>query len=48
MNQTNTKVDLNDKRMKIDYFMIKIIVLSKVRGYLLLYISFKFDYKACS
>ena len=48
MNQKNTKVDSDDKRMKIDRFMLKKIVLSKVRGDLFLYISFRFDYKVIS
>jgi len=48
MNQTNTKADSNEKGMKIDRFMMKIIVLDKVRGYSFLYIVFKFDYKFSS
>ena len=45
INQTNTKVNSDDKKMKIDKFMLKKIVISKVRGDLFLYISFRFDYK---
>ena len=48
MNQTNTKVDSNDKRMKIDRIMLKKIVIGKVRGDLFLYISFRFDYRVSS
>ena len=45
INQTNTKVDSDDKKMKIDRFMLKKIVIGKVREDLFLYISFRFDYK---
>ena len=48
MNQTITKVNSDDKRMKIDKFMLKKIVLGKVRGDLFLYISFRSDYKVSS
>ena len=48
MNQTTTKVDLDDKRMKIDKFMPKKIVLGKVQRDLFLYISLKFGYKCNS
>ena len=48
MNHTNTKADSNDKGMKIDRFMMKIIVLGKVQGYPFLYIILKFDYKFSS
>ena len=43
MNQTTNKVDLDDKRMKIDKFKLKKIILDKVRGDRFLYISFGFD-----
>ena len=45
MNQTATKMDLDDKRMKIDKFKLKKIVIGIVRGDQFLYISLKFDYK---
>ena len=45
MNQTTSKVDFDDKKMKIDWFDIKKIVLGTVRGDQFLYISLKFDYK---
>ena len=45
MIQTNTKVNWNDKRMKIDKFMLKKNVLSRIRGAQLFYIAFRFDYK---
>ena len=48
MNQTNVKVDLDDKRMKLDRFVVKKIVLGSVRGDQFLYISFRFDYKVNS
>ena len=48
MNQTNTKVDSNDKRMKIDRIMLKKIFIGKVRGDMFLYISFRFDYRVSS
>ena len=45
MNQTATKMDLDDKRMKIDKFKLKKIIIGIVRGDQFLYISLKFDYK---
>ena len=48
MNQAITKVNSDDKRMKIDKFILKKIVLGKVRGDLFLYISFRSDYKVSS
>ena len=48
MNQTNIKVDLDDKKMKLDRFMVKKIVLGTVRGDQFLYLSFRFDYKVSS
>ena len=45
MNQTTTKVDSNDKRMKIDKFKLKKIVFGTIWGDQFLYISLKFDYK---
>ena len=48
MNQTNIKVDLVDKKMKLDRFMVKKIVLDIVQGDQFLYLSFRFDYKVNS
>ena len=48
MNQTNIKVDLVDKKMKLDRFMVKKIVLDIVQGDQFLYLSFRFDYKVSS
>ena len=45
MNQTTSKVDSDDKQMKIDWFILNKIVLDIVRGDQFLYISLKFDYK---
>ena len=45
MNQITTKVDLNDKKMKINKFKPKKIIIGKVREDQFLYISLKFDYK---
>ena len=45
MNQTISKVDLDDKKIKIDWFNLKKIVIGIVRGDQFLYISLKFDYK---
>ena len=46
MDQTTSKVDSNDKKMKIDWFNLKKIVIGTVRGdQFLYYISLKFDYK---
>ena len=48
MNQTNAKVDQDDKRMKLNRFVLKKIVLGTVRGNQFLYISFRFNYKVSS
>ena len=48
MNQTNIKVDPDNKKMKLDRFMVKKIILGIIRGDHFLYISFKFDYKVSS
>ena len=45
MNQTTSKVDSDDKKMKINWFNLKKIVLGTVQGDQSLYISLKFDYK---
>ena len=45
MNQTTSKVDLDDKKIKIDWVILNKIVLSTVQGDQFLYISLKFDYK---
>ena len=45
MYQTNVKVDPDDKRMKLDRFVVKKIILGIIRGDQFLYISFRFDYK---
>ena len=45
MNKITTKVDSDDKRMKINKFKLKKIVLDTVRGNQFLYIFLKFDYK---
>ena len=45
MNQIITKVDSDDKRMKMNKFELKKIVIGIVRGDQFLYISLKFDYK---
>ena len=45
MNQTISKVNSDDKKMKIDWFILNKIVLGIVRGDQFLYISLKFDYK---
>ena len=39
MNQTTSKVDFDDKRMKVDKFKLKEIVLGTVRGDQFLYID---------
>ena len=39
MSQTTSKVDPDDRKMKIDWFNIKRIVLSTIRGDQFLYIS---------
>ena len=43
MNQTTSKVDFDDKKMKLDWF--NQIVLGTILGDEFLCISFKFDYK---
>ena len=48
MNKKTSKVDSDDKRMKIDKFLLEKIVLDTVRGVQFLYISLKFGYKCCS
>ena len=41
MNQTTSKVDFDDKRMKIDKFKLKKIVINTVRGNQFLYIDYQ-------
>ena len=48
MNQTNVKVDPNDKWMKLDRFVLKKTIFGTVWGDQFLYISLKFDYKVNS
>ena len=48
MNQTTTKVDSDDKRMKIDKFKLQKIILNTIQGDQFLYIALKFDYKFSS
>ena len=45
MNQTTSKVDSDDEKMKIDKFILNKIVLGIVRGDQFLYIYLKLDYK---
>ena len=45
VNQTTNKVKLDDKRMKMNKFELKKIVLDTVREYQFLYIYLNFDYK---
>ena len=45
MNHTTSRVDSDDNKMKIDWFILNKIVLSTVRGDQFLYISLKLDYK---
>ena len=45
MNQITTKVDSDDKRMKLNKFELKKIFFDVVREDQFLYNSFKFDYK---
>ena len=45
MNQMNTKVDSNGKRIKINKSILEKIVLGKVRGDQFLYISLMLDYR---
>ena len=44
MNQTTSKVDSDNKKMKIDWFILKKIVLGTIQEDQFLYISLKFDY----
>ena len=48
MNQKTSKVDSDDKRMKIDKFILEKIVLDTIRGVQFLYILLKFGYKCNS
>ena len=49
MNQTTSKVDLDDKKMKIDWFGLKKTIFRTIRGDQFLYILIlKFDYKFSS
>ena len=48
MSWTTSKVDSYDKKMKIDWFNLKKIVLGTIRGDQFLYISPKFGYKFSS
>ena len=48
MNQTNIKIDLNDKKTKLDKFVVKKIIIGIIRGDQFLYLSFRFDYKVSS
>ena len=48
MNQTNIKIALDDKRMKLDKFVVKKIVIGTVQEDQFLYISSRFDYKVSS
>ena len=41
VNQTTSKVDLDDKRMKIDKFKLKKIILGTVQGDQFLYIDYQ-------
>ena len=41
VNQTTSKVDFDDKRMKIDKFKLKKIVIDTVRGNQFLYIDYQ-------
>ena len=45
MNQTTSKVDSDDKKMKIDWFNLKKIILGTVRGDRFLYILLEFGYR---
>ena len=45
MNLTTSKNDLDDKKMKLDWYNLKKIILDIVRGDQFLCISLKFDYK---
>ena len=48
MNQTNIKVDSDDKMMKLYKFVVKKIIIGIIRGDQFLYLSFRFDYKVSS
>ena len=48
MTQTNIKVDPDDKKIKLDRFVVKKIVLGTVQGDQFIYLSFRFDYKVSS
>ena len=48
MNQTNIKVDSDDKKMKLYKFVVKKIIIGIIRGDQFLYLSFRFDYKVSS
>ena len=48
MNQISSKVDSDDKEMKIDWFILNKIVLGTVRGDQFLYNPYKFDYRVDS
>ena len=48
MNQTNIRVDPDDKKIKLDRFVVKKIVIGIVQGDQFLYLSFRFDYKVSS
>ena len=48
MNQTNIKVDPNDKKIRLEKFMVKKIVIGIIQGNQFLYLSFRFDYKVSS
>ena len=41
MNQTNIKVDPDDKKMKLDRFVVKKIVIGTIRGDQFLYFFFQ-------
>ena len=45
MNQTTSKVNFDDKKMKLDWFNLKKIILGTVQEDQFLCISLKFDYK---
>ena len=45
INQTISKMDSDDKKMKTDWFNLKKIILDTVQGDQFLYIFLKFDYK---
>ena len=45
MNHTTNRVDSDDNKMKIEWFILNKIVIGTVRGDQFLYISLKLDYK---